>query len=171
MLFRWLMGPDKTRERPTASDELKRLVQASLTDADADAESIALVAAVAGLLSYVAYADRAYREEEQLAVHDALARMHLLSPPALGAVTTLLSARIAELAAEPIHNYTRVLVELTERTARLQLLDLLLDLAAADHVLSIDETNLLRRVANLLGLSEHDYVASQARHRERLSVL
>jgi uncharacterized tellurite resistance protein B-like protein len=52
-----------------------------------------------------------------------------------------------------------------------ELLDMLMDLAAADLVVSMDETNLLRRLAKLLALSDQDYLASQARHRDRLSVL
>lgn len=169
MLFRWLKGDGQTNERPSASDELTQLLRESMPNADA--ESAALVGAVAGLLAYVAYADRAYHEQEQRAVQAALGRVHGLPQEALEAVTGLLSHRIRELAAEPIHNYTRVLVELTERTARVELLDMLMDLAAADDVLSLDETNLLRRVTNLLGLSDQDYLASQTRHRERLSVL
>jgi hypothetical protein len=38
-------------------------------------------------------------------------------------------------------------------------------------VLDMSETNLLRRIARALGLSDDEYNVSQARHRQRLSVL
>lgn len=169
MLFRWFKRAEDTVEHPAATEALRESLRSSMPHGDED--GIAVVCAVAGLLAYVAFADRAYREEEQLAVSDALARMHGLAPESVAGITSLLSARIAELTAEPLHDYTRVLVSLTEREARLELLDVLLDLAAADLVLSMDETNLLRRIARLLGLSDHEYLASQARHRQKLSVL
>jgi uncharacterized tellurite resistance protein B-like protein len=170
MLFRWLTGQVAEDEaRATASDELRQLVRKAMPNAsEADA---AIVASVAGLLAYVAYADRKYGDEEQQAVRAAIARVQGLPGSAGEAVGSLLAARIAELAHESLPTYTRVLYELTDRAARLELFEVLMDVAVADHVLSMDETNALRRIANLLGLSEHDYLALQARHRDRLSVL
>ena len=46
-----------------------------------------------------------------------------------------------------------------------------MDLAAADQVLTMEETLLLKRVARGLGLSDQEYQVSQERHRERLSVI
>jgi uncharacterized tellurite resistance protein B-like protein len=169
MLFRWFKRADETVEHPAASELLHESLRSAMPHADED--TLAVVSAVAGLLAYVAFADRAYREEEQLAVSDALARMHGVGREAVAGISSLLTSRFAELTAEPLHDYTRVLVALTGRSARLELLDVLLDLAAADLVLSMDETNLLRRIARLLGLSDHEYLASQTRHRDRLSVL
>lgn len=170
MLFRWLKGEGTDdAARPNASEELKRLVARSLDDASA--ETAAVIGAVAGLLAFVAYADRSYSDEERASVATALGRMHALPAHAVDAISELLSSRIRELAAESLPTYTRVLYELTERDARLELLDVLMDLAAADDVLSMDETNGLRRIAKLLGLSEDEYLAAQARHRGRLSVL
>jgi len=86
-------------------------------------------------------------------------------------VAALLGERMAELAHESLQTYTRVLYEQLERGARLEVLDVLMDLAAADQLLAMEETNLLRRIARGLGLSDHDYLAAQERHRMRLSVL
>ena len=61
--------------------------------------------------------------------------------------------------------------ELTDLDLRREVLDVLVDLAAADDEVSMSETQLLRRTATAMGLSQDDYVASQARHRDRLSVL
>ena len=64
-----------------------------------------------------------------------------------------------------------MLYEGLTREARLEVLEALMDLAAADELLDMQETNLLRRIARGLGLSDQEYLASQERHRQRLSVL
>jgi uncharacterized tellurite resistance protein B-like protein len=138
---------------------------------EASAESAAIVGAVAGLLAFVAYADREYKAEERRVVHGALARVEGLPEHASEAASELLASRIDDLAAEPLQTYTRVLYEFTTRAARLEVLEVLMEVATADQVLSMDETHGLRRIAKLLGLSERDYDAAQAHHRDRLSVL
>lgn len=168
MLFRWLLG-ERREQAPTATDELRAFVAKSMPSADP--VSVAIAGAVAGLCAAVAFVDRAYTEGEQAAVRASLARVHGLPEHAIAGICELLETHIAELAHESIQTYTRVLYEGTERSARLEVLDLLMDLAAADDVVSMDETNLLRRIATGLGLSDQDYVISQARHRDRLSVL
>jgi uncharacterized tellurite resistance protein B-like protein len=168
MLFRWLLG-QPTTQAPTATDELRALVARSMPGADHQAASI--VGAVAGLCATVAYADRAYTPAEKQTVRTLLARAHDLPEHAVEGICDLLDSRLVELAHESIQTYTRVLYEGTERSARLEVLDVLVDLAAADEQLDREETNLLRRIATGLGLSEDEYVTSQARHRARLSLL
>ncbi len=169
MLFRWLFGSSPDAAPPTASDELRALVARSMPGADPAAA--ATVGAVAGLLASVAHADREYTPEEEAHVREALKQVKGLDPGAVDAVATLLGERMAELAHESLQTYTRVLYERLAREARLEVLDVLMDLAAADQVLAMEETNLLRRIARGLGLSDHDYLAAQERHRMRLSVL
>jgi uncharacterized tellurite resistance protein B-like protein len=168
MLFQWLFG-EKQSTTVTASDELHRLVAHSMPGADAHAAAI--VGATAGLLATVAHADRKYTEAEREAVLDALNKVQGLEPGALSAIDELLAERVAELAHEPLQTYTRVLYEGLERPARAEVFEVLMDVAAADELLDMDETNLLRRIARGLGLSDAEYNASQARHRDRLSVL
>lgn len=168
MLFQWLFG-EKQDKAPTASDELRQLVAHAMPGADAHAA--ALIGAMAGLLATVAHADRRYTEAEREAVREALNSVHGLEAGALGAIEALLEDRLAELAHEPLQTYTRVLYEGLERPARGEIFEVLMDLAAADELLDMQETNLLRRIARGLGLSDQEYVASQERHRERLSIL
>jgi uncharacterized tellurite resistance protein B-like protein len=169
MVLRWLFGESTPASPPTASAELLALVKRSMPSADAD--SAAIVGAMAGLLATVAHADRVYTDQERAHVKKALERMHGLSEQAVLAVGTLLDTRLAELAHESLQTYTRVLYERLEREARFEVLEVLMDLAAADEVLTMDETALLRRVARGLGLSDQEYLVSQERHRQRLSVL
>jgi uncharacterized tellurite resistance protein B-like protein len=70
-----------------------------------------------------------------------------------------------------VPGYTRDLKELADVELRREVLDALVDLAAADGRITTPETNLLRQVTTSLGLSQSDYNESQARHRDRLAVL
>jgi uncharacterized tellurite resistance protein B-like protein len=54
---------------------------------------------------------------------------------------------------------------------RREMLDVLVDLGAADGELSLAETDLLRRTTSALGLTPEDYLASQTRHRDKLKLL
>jgi uncharacterized tellurite resistance protein B-like protein len=168
MLFRKIFGAPQ-EQALTASDELLALVARFVPGADAQTASA--VGAVAGLCATVAHADRSYNEAERAHLREVISRMHELSAGAVEAICALLDTNGAELAHQPLQTYTRVLYENLEREARLEILDALLDLAAADEVLDMDETNLLRRIARSLGLSDEEYVASQARHRAHLTVL
>lgn len=161
----------KDRPLPPASvsDTLLSLVKEHMPDADAG--SHAVVAAVAGLVACVAYADREYHPNEKREVARLLGRIHDLPSAGVRAISGLLETRIAELARSEMHAHARAMKEGTEPEARLEVLDVLMDLAAADGVLSVDETELLRRIANSLGLSPDEYNAAQARHRDKLSVL
>ena len=167
MIFRKRGAP--APEPASAAARLHALVAGHLPDADADTH--ALVTAIAGLLACVAYADRQYREEEQAHVREALGSVHGLSPAGVEAICAVLQQHLVEIAATNQQQHTRRLRELAEPELRREVLDALVDLAAADHELSMAETELLRRTATAMGLTQDDYVASQTRHRERLSVL
>lgn len=151
------------------SSALARAVEQHMPDADGDTQR--LVAAVTGLLACVAYADREYSSAERDHVREALTRIHGLDDVGVAAVCVLLDERITEIAAGNTQAYTRDLRELSDLEMRREVLDVLLDLAAADDDVSMAETDLVRRTTSAMGLTQDDYVASQARHRERLSVL
>ena len=168
MLFEWLRSEKKDRV-PAPSEELRTLVARSMPGADA--HTAAIVGAMAGLLATVAHADRKYTEAEREAVREALSRVQGFQLGAFGAIEDLLEERLADLAHEPLQTYTRVLYEGLERPARAEIFEALMDVAAADEILDMAETNLLRRIARNLGLSDEEYNASQARHRVRLSIL
>ena len=167
MIFR--KRADRAPQPATGGARLQAIVAGYLPDADADTH--ALVTAIAGLLACVAYADREYHEAEQTHVREALSRVHCLPPAGVDAICTLLRERLVEIAASNPQQHTRSLRELAEPELRREVLDALVDLAAADHELSMAETELLRRTASAMGLTQDDYVAAQSRHRERLSVL
>lgn len=136
-----------------------------------DDETLELVIAVTGMLASVAYADREYTEDERTHVRECLQRMDGLPPSGVDAICATLDAHIVEVASLSTQPYTRALRELADKHLRREVLDVLVDLAASDGEVAMAEQDLLRRATSAMGLDQDDYVASQARHRERLSVL
>jgi uncharacterized tellurite resistance protein B-like protein len=169
VLLKWLFGDTDHAANPSASKELRALVTRHMPTADD--HTAAVVGALAGLLATVAHADRTYTDSEREQVKQALKDIPVLAEGAAEAIEALLSQRMAELAHESLQVYTRVLYNGLERWARLEVFEVLMDLAAADDVLDMQETNLLRRIANALGLTENEYLTSQARHKEKLGLL
>jgi uncharacterized tellurite resistance protein B-like protein len=156
-------------EAPATATKLEQAVRAHLTGADDEAMKI--VVSVAGLLGTVAYADREYSTIEEERIRAELGRVAGLTRAGVDAICSVLREHIVTVATVEAPIYARELRELADRDLRLQVLDTLVDLAAADDDVTIAETNLLRTLAPSLGLSQADYNASQARHRDKLRVL
>lgn len=155
--------PEETRKK------LRQIVQDHMNSVDG--ETVQIVVAISGLLACVAYADRQYTASEQEQVRSELSRIHHLSDTGIESICALLKENITQLTVTSAQSYMRTLRELTDYDTRLEVLDVLMDLAAADDNVSVIETNFLRRTASGLGLSSEDYNAAQARHRDKLAVL
>jgi uncharacterized tellurite resistance protein B-like protein len=166
MFFR---KPDSKPATSGSTATLAAVVSEHMPDDDQPTRE--LVAAVAGLLASVAYADRAFSEQEQQHVHEVLGRIAGLSERGAAAIFAVLQRQGALIAVSNMHAYTRHLRENAELPLRREVLDALLDLAASDGAISLTESDLLRRTANALGLEQDDYLRAQAKHRDRLSVL
>jgi uncharacterized tellurite resistance protein B-like protein len=119
----------------------------------------------------VAYADRSYSEGEEKHVRSELARVHGMPAEAVDAVCAALRRHIVQISTVEVPRYCRVLRELGDRELRVEVLEVLVDLAAVDGTITTAETNLLRQVTTALGLSQSDYNDAQAKHRSRLSAL
>lgn len=137
----------------------------------ADAEDVEIATAIAGLMAGVAYADRVYHEDERARVRADLARMHQLPAEGVDAICALLDAEIVELGTANQQGFTRSLRELVDVALRREVLDVLVDLAAADGEISLSESDHLRRTTAALGLTRDDYLAAQTRHADRISML
>jgi tellurite resistance protein len=70
-----------------------------------------------------------------------------------------------------VPRYCRVLRELGDRELRVEVLQVLVDVAAADGVITTRETNILRQITTALGLSQSDYNEAQDKHKDRLAAL
>jgi uncharacterized tellurite resistance protein B-like protein len=155
---------------PTSSaDVLRDLVLAQTRDADEDTQRIVL--SVAGLLASVAYADHEYGAAEEAYARDALTRLDGLTPAGVDAICSTLKLHGNKIAAQNPQLYTRELRERTDVELRREVLDVLVDLAAADGELSLAETDVLRRTTSALGLTPDDYLAAQKRHLDKLALL
>lgn len=167
MVFAWLKRRDGGAD-PERARLLYDTVRQTLGDDD---ELVRIVASVAALMVCVAYADLDVREEELDRVAMTLRRVRGLDDRGVAAIVDVLRRQTVSLAAAEATTYARELLELTEEDFRTELLDALIDVAAADGEISLAETNMLRPVARALGLTQAHYNASQARHRDKLSVL
>jgi uncharacterized tellurite resistance protein B-like protein len=166
MAFRW--------SRPGEVDDntVSRLSAAVRTYApELSSESQLLVTAVAGLLGSVAFADHEYSGAEAARVREELLRVQGLDRQAVDAVCAILKADIVELSTIDFQYWARILRDDGTRELRVEVLNILMDLAAIDDDVSVAETNTLRRITVLFGLSEQDYLSAQDRHRDKLSVL
>lgn len=168
MFGRWL-GSAKDLDTPRGAEEILARVREHLPGADD--ETARVVAALGGLLAAVAYADRDYSSDEEAVVRKLLARVHGMTAPGIDAVCDALRRHVIEASTVGIPRFTRELRELGDPELRREVLEALVDLAAADGRITMNETNLLRQITTSLGLSQSDYNDAQERHRDRLSIL
>lgn len=169
MFGRWLRNLRQEETLQDASEELKVVVRRELSQADE--ETVLVVAAVAGLLAAVAYADRDYSPREEERVQRELGRMHGMTQRGVDAICAVLRARVIEMSTLQTPRYCRILLELADLQLRREVLDTLVEIAAVDGAIDTVEVNTLRLLATALGLGQDDYNTAQAKHRERLSVL
>ena len=168
MFGSWLTS---ARKAPAVegAEQIAAAVRAHLPSADD--ETVRVVTCIAGLLGTVAYADRDYSAAEEERVRAELARVHGMPAAGIDAIAEALRRHIVEVSTVQVQRYCRSLRELADRELRVELLEVLVDVAAADGEISHVEVNVLRQVTTALGLDQADYNAAQERHREKLRVL
>lgn len=167
-MFQWIA--DKLTDHPSRETlPLEETVRQHLPGADD--EKIRIVAAIAGLMGTVAYADRRYAEAEETRIRAELGRIEGLGASGVDAICAVLREHIVEIATVEAPVYARELLALADRDFRREVLDALLDVAAADDEIVIAETNSLRLTATALGLTQDDYNESQDRYKEKLAAL
>jgi uncharacterized tellurite resistance protein B-like protein len=167
-VFGWLRSK-KAGADPERGRALYEAVRGQL--GEGDDELVRIVGSVAALMICVAYADLDVRPEELHEVAGTLGRVRGLDERGVRAIVEVLREHTVTIAAAEATTYARELLALTDEDFRVQLLDGLIDVAAADGEVSLTETNILRPIAIALGLTQQHYNASQARHRDRLAVL
>ena len=127
-------------------------------------------AAILGLIAATAHADGVIDPKELITIENELTRIPVFSKESAKALVTLVPLLGGAVHTE-LHNWARLLRDKTSVETRLDLLDVLLEISAADNSISLDETNLMRRIATLLGLDASVYSHIQTRHRDKLAVL
>lgn len=165
---RWLRSALRA-EVPAGAERLWDVVRRELPDADD--ETVYVVGSIAGLLVAIAYADRRYSSDEETRVRRELERVHGMTASGIDAICAVLREHVVEVSTVQAPRYSRLLLELCDRELRVEVLETLVELAAADGVIDTAEVNMLRLMTTSLGLSQDDYNAAQAKHRERLTTL
>ena len=152
-----------------ANSPISDAVRAHLADADED--TVEIVAAFAALLAAVAYADSDWSLSEASQLELELSRVQGLSPKGASAITALLAHNKLDLATTQVAQSARTLRERADRDLRIEFLNLLVSIAAADGTIQLAEVTMLRNITKALGLSQDDYNTAQNLHREKLSFL
>lgn len=153
----------------SGAGKLYDTVRACLHGADDD--TVHIVTAIAGLLATAAYADREWSDAEEQRVRTELSRVNGLETQGVTAICNALHENVLEIATTQTPHYTRDLRALADRDLRVEVLGVLVELAAADGGISFDEVTVLRNTTTALGLTQDDYNAIQDRYRDKLSFL
>ncbi len=117
--------------------------------------------AVAALLVDAARADGVYAPEERRAVAALLAAMFGLDPAAAEALRS--RGEVAQAEAPDLVRFTRVVKFGLDEEARLQLIEALWSVVLTDHRRDPHEDALLRHLAPLIAVSDHDSAAARRR--------
>lgn len=159
---------DKKPAEPVASDEM---LEANIRQAlgQTDEATVKIVTAVAGLLAIVAYADRTISADEALHLRKQLERIHVLPKEHVESIARVLSEQALHLSATSTPRFTRILRTDLPEEGRYEVLDALLEMAAADGKITRDEVVSLRNLSTALGLSQHHYNTLQEKHRTKLT--
>lgn len=168
MFGQWLRRAQRGDSLPSG-ERLRLAVEQALSAADP--ETVLIVTSMVGLLGIVGYADGNFSHDEQAQVQAELGRISGMTPDGSAAICSTLKQFVSEISALELPHFCRTLRELADVELRLQVLEMLVSLAAADSVVTTQETNVLRHMTSALGLQQSDYNAAQARHKERLAVL
>jgi uncharacterized tellurite resistance protein B-like protein len=153
-------------------DELEQLIDTvGRALGRADTTQIRLVAAIAGLLITTAHADRDFSPAEAAHLRAELGRIQGLKGTGAEAVAAMVEKHALRLSTSFVPRFTRILREEGDRELRLEVLDVLLGMAAADGKITIDEVTRLRTLVQAMGLDQADYTELQIKYRDKLSFL
>src|SRR6187402_3331520 len=166
MFGRWLRA--EPTEKLTGTEALEAAVRRELPEADA--ETVRVVTAMTGLLGAVAYADRDFSSAEEQRLLTELGRIHGMTESGARAIAGALREQVLAVSSVGIPLFCRALRDLGDRELRVEVLEALVGLAAADGRIEHAEVNVLRQVTGALGLSQDDYNAAQARYRAQLAI-
>jgi len=121
--------------------------------------------AAAALLVHVATLDGDLDESRRRALHDILETRFSLDA---GATDELIAAaRADDREAVDFYHFTSLLMRTLDEAGRLRIIEMLWEMAYADGVASAFEVNVMRRIADLLGVSDRDRTALRERVARR----
>jgi len=124
--------------------------------------------ATAALLIEAALSDNDYQDVERQAIIDVLKRHYDLSDDDAQELVT--NAEKAQAESGQLFYFTRTVKESFPVETRIQMIEMLWEIAYADGILSKFEANLVRRVAGLIYVEDRERGAARKRVMARLGV-
>lgn len=167
-VFDWLTG--KTASKAVDSDvEVVQRISQQLQQLDA--EQARHIASFAYLLGRVANADLHVSAEETARMDELVAEHGGLSPAQAAMVVRMSQSHAQLFGGTDDFLVTREFAAAASREQKLALLQCMYAVSAADHSISAEEDQEIRRVASGLGLHHRDFIAVRLRFAEHLDVL
>jgi uncharacterized tellurite resistance protein B-like protein len=136
-----------------------------------DPEKARYLAAFAYVLGRVAHADLEVSEAETRQMETILQRLGHLPEEQAVLVVEIAKSQNRLFGGTEGYLVTRELKQITSFEQRLEILDCLFEVSAADDSISAVEENLIRQIASELGLSLQDYVGARAAWSDKRAVL
>lgn len=124
--------------------------------------------ATAALLIEAALSDDDYQDVERDAIVSVLVRHYKISDA--DARELVQEAEKAQAASEQLFYFTRTVKDSFPIETRVQMIEMLWEIAYADGVLSKFEANLVRRIAGLIYVSDRDRATARKRVMARLGI-
>jgi uncharacterized tellurite resistance protein B-like protein len=130
--------------------------------------SKSLQIAVAALLVQAAAMDDHFDAVERTTIRRLLSRRFDLADPEVDRLFA--EAESASARSTQLYPFIRVAVKQLDEAGRVAVIEMLWEVAYADGVLDPDEDALVRRIAGLIYVSDHDRGAARKRVLERLEI-
>jgi uncharacterized tellurite resistance protein B-like protein len=122
--------------------------------------------AVAALLVEAARMDDHFDPAERATIHRVLGRRFALDEATVGRL--IATAERAVEGSSALYRFTRIVAERFDPAARVGMIEMLWEVAYADGVLDPDEDALIRRIAGLIFVEDHERGAARQRVLARL---
>ena len=143
--------------------QLMRALEAPVAQRDPDPKL-----SVAVLLVEAARQDDVFEPRERQVIEQLLAHQFDLSTEECLTLVEAAERRVAEMV--QIHGHTRDVFESTTPAERIQLVEMLWEVAYADGVLDPEEDLLIRRIAGLIAVEDRERVLARQRVAAKLGI-
>ncbi|GAB6052378.1 TerB family tellurite resistance protein [Magnetospira thiophila] len=145
-------------------DRLRRLFAAPAND---NADGLDMSEAVAALLVYAAHADGQFESRERETISRLLSRQFDVSPPQADALIAAAELRVED--SVELYGFTRAAKDVMTHKERLDLMEMMWEVVLADGVIDDFESNLMRRLAGLIYVSDRESGEARQRAAERMT--
>ncbi len=162
-------GSPRMQEAGVDDTETVRKIARALDELDTDRARY--IATFAYILGRVAFADLEFSEDESPEMEHLVVERGGLPPEQAVIVVQLAKSQNRLFGGTEDFLVTREFNEIADRVQKLQLLDCLYAVSAADDDVSTIEDNVISKIANELSLDRTDLVRAREAHAQYLSVL